>query len=63
MYQRIKKETKQWIVTCITKELDLSTTLIDADTIPEAIKLGTKQGIDPDNIMSIVLYKHVKIGN
>ena len=37
MYQRIKKETKQWIVTCITKELDLSTTLIDADTIPEAI--------------------------
>lgn len=59
----LKKETKQWIVTCITEELTLSTTLIDADTIPEAIKLGKKQGIDPDNIMSIVLYKHVRIEN
>ena len=38
-------------------------TLIDADTIPEVIKLGKKRGIDPDNIMSIVLYKHVKIEN
>lgn len=60
MCQRLKKETKQWIVTCITEELALSTTLIDADTIPEVIKLGKKRGIDPDNIMSIVLYKHVK---
>jgi len=63
MYQRLKKETKKWSVTCITEELTLSTTLIDADTIPEAIKLGKKQGIDPDNIMSIVLYKHVRIEN
>lgn len=62
-YYLLKKETKQWIVTCITEELALSTTLIDADTIPEVIKLGKKQGIDPDNIMSIVLYKHVKIEN
>lgn len=63
MCQRLKKETKQWIVTCITEELTLSTTLIDADTISEVIKLGKKQGIDSDNIMSIVLYKHVKIEN
>lgn len=63
MCQRLKKETKQWIVTCIIEELALNTTLIDADTIPEVIKLGKKRGIDPDNIMSIVLYKHVKIEN
>lgn len=45
MCKRVKKETKQWIVTCITEELALSTTLIDADTIPEVIKLGKKQGL------------------
>ena len=59
----IRMMHRKRIVTCITEELALNTTLIDADTIPEVIKLGKKRGIDPDNIMSIVLYKHVKIEN
>lgn len=36
---------------------------MDRDLYHGRINLGKKQGIDPDNIMSIVLYKHVRIEN